>query len=145
MTPYGLSLEASFAKMKKNKQWKRYDKFKHIMLTTCSWPEMKFSCISKILISHFLSILYRIHCHLLFVYTKQGIYMYNLVLFLSRNIICTNVDGKMSISIFLPVYWHIYPLYQMLLAQSSVIHFESEGRSTFTQPVCPVPLDCVES
>ena len=30
----------------------------------------------------------------------------------------------------------------MLLAQSSVIHFESEGRSTFTHPFCPVPLDC---
>jgi hypothetical protein len=53
---------------------------------------------------------------------------------------CTN--GKMSIPISLPLYWQIYPLYQMSLAQSSVIHFESEGRSTFTHPFCPVPLDC---
>ena len=30
----------------------------------------------------------------------------------------------------------------MSLAQSSVIHFESEGRSTFTHPFCPIPLDC---
>ena len=56
---------------------------------------------------------------------------------------CTN--GIMFIPISLPVYWQIYPLYQMLLAQSSVIHFESEGRSTFTHPFCPVPLDCEES
>ena len=43
---------------------------------------MKFSCISKILISHFLSLLYCMY--LLFVYTKQDIYMYNFVLFFAE-------------------------------------------------------------